>query len=253
MTALPATRVRDAALELLPGNAWALLGRAGSGKTALLERWSSGAALARAGGLSPRSTPLGIVSRAGASGPRAAEILRALELVDLARLPLRSATPSTVAACEFAGVLASRASVKLVDGQFDRLDPWAFRGALAFVRGDLQRGACYVVASSRLDLAEHLGRVAIVSGGEVRRAGLVHELVAAIEPNVVEVETDDPTTCRALCEPLALQVEEIDGGLRIMAADGQALAARLLTHGYGAVRAVLARTASLGDVLDRLL
>jgi len=75
-------------------------------------------------------------------------------------------------------------------------------------------------------------------------------------PEELWIDADDQSNVRALAQAFTLEIREVDGGWYVRADDGQELAARLLTHGYGRVRSLLIRKRNDADLLrlawDRL-
>lgn len=77
------------------------------------------------------------------------------------------------------------------------------------------------------------------------------ELEQLAGPEELWIEADDASNVRALAQPFAMEIREVEGGWYVRADDGQELAARLLTHGYGQVRSLLVRKRSDADLLKQ--
>lgn len=254
-------------LKVRAGEAYALMGRAGSGKTHLLEAIKGGAKLTKGtvsvngdyvdSGrefLAWRLTPQGWARRLAGKHRTtgSAEALTACGLWDVRKSLISHLTPSQVAACEILPLLLREGQLLLSDGGFDLIDPFVLDDALALFVERLQRGAAAVVATHRPDVAETLGNmIALGSGGKVF-VGTCSELRAQAAPNKLIVTTEDGSTVRAIAEPFAIDVQETEQGLEITCPDGQELAARLLTQGYGSVRMVTIRRPSIQDALKSL-
>jgi hypothetical protein len=57
---------------------------------------------------------------------------------------------------------------------------------------------------------------------------------------------------RQLAEPFVVEVSETPQGLTLRTAEGQALAAKLLTEGYGVVKSIHTRPKTLAETLQEL-
>lgn len=189
--------------------------------------------------------------RGGAS--RAAEALAALRLWDDRKTPMGRLASEQWAACELLESFAGDRPIFLVNGQFDRLDPWARAGALELLRQRLREGACLVVATNDPAWVRRSDTLLIWRERRPLFAGTAEELERLHGPVRLEVESIHDEAVRALCDPFEVSIEERPDGLRISAREGQALSARLLTEGYGDVRAVVTRRPRPEEMLESFL
>lgn len=254
-------------MELGSGEQLAVVGPSGSGKThfaeCLLGRAKPhGGSVLRAGpvvdswhgGHNRRATPLTLAQKAvGRDEGQCAEALTSLGLWDdrdalVAKLPVGMAV-----ACDLLPCLLTPAAVVVIDGLLDLLDPWAADHALLAFAELSRQGRCFVIVTNDLWLAERLGSVVVLRDSEAVYAGPVADLVRRGRPSEVTVTTSDPSTALSMADPFMLTVHKTPDGLHLAAHDGQALAARLLTEGYGSVRAVVVKEPTFADVLLELM
>jgi ABC-type uncharacterized transport system ATPase subunit len=113
----------------------------------------------------------------------------------------------------------------------------------------MKEGTAFMVRTNRLGIAEALGRIVVVASDEPLYAGTCDECRILHGPTELLVETDDPSTSRTMVEPFAVSVKIVRGGLIVTSNKGQALAARLLTEGYGSVRAVVIKEPTLREAV----
>lgn len=106
-----------------------------------------------------------------------------------------------------------------------------------------------VHASGRADFLERADVLIALRGPDPVFAGPLEALWRKVGDQTVEVTTKNAPAVRALVEPFQVQVTETQEGLRLEAAEGQALAARLLRDGYGDVRYVVVRRPGLLDAI----
>ena len=254
-------------LELYGGDVYAVIGRAGSGKTLFLDtilgdekpacgtitvngtiiatEYSTGKA---------RQTPFG-VAKASASKDnqrRIADALAALELWDARNVHLNKLSQGMVVACDLLPVLLSDDDIVLIDGHLDLLDPWALNGVFEELFHLAEEGTAFIIATNRPELAERLGNIIVLQEGQTKYAGTVDELVRSVEPTEIIVEADDLSTVRSMVEPFVTGVRISGRRLVMKAEDGQEVAARLLTQGYGVVHSVVIKEPSLEEALIQL-
>ena len=254
-------------LELYTGDVYAVVGRAGSGMTLFLEtvlgeqkpycgtivamgsiisaEYSSGKA---------RQTPFG-VAKAGAgkgSKRRIADVLTALGLWDARNVHLNKLTPGMVVACDLLPCLLSDDDLVLIDCHLDLLDPWALDGAYEEMFQLAEEGTAFIVATNRPEVAERLGNVIVLNEGQTKYAGPVDMLVRSVEPTELIVEADDLSTVTTMVEPFVTGIRVSGRRLVLQTEDGQEVAARLLTQGYGVVRSVVVKEPSLEEALIQL-
>jgi ABC-type multidrug transport system ATPase subunit len=250
-------------LSLATGGSLAVVGPGASGKSRLLrvlageERPAQGEArvmgtpwLSQPREFSRRANPQALASRGGRGRASiATEALLATRLWDVRSRPVSELSDSQVAACELLEPLTSGADLLLIDSALDRLDPWALRGTLDFMRGLRTSGAAVVASTHRPDLVAAMDLVVVLNGEQVRFAGSLPDLLHAATPHTLHVSTENAAGVRALVEPFTVNVEETERGLRLQAPEGQDLAARLLLEGYGDVRLVVVRPPTVEQAL----
>jgi ABC-type multidrug transport system ATPase subunit len=254
-------------LELHGGDVYAVVGRSGSGKTLLFdtimgEEKPSCGAVSVQGSLvaaqystgKSRSTPFGVAKSSASKDNqrRIADVLASLGLWDARNVPLHKLTTGMVVACDLLPVLLSDADLVLVDGHLDLLDPWALDGTFEEMFRLAEENTAFLVATNRPELAERLGNIIVLIEGQVKYAGPVDNLVRSIEPTEIVVEADDLSTVTTMVEPFVTGVRVSGRRLVLQAEDGQEVAARLLTNGYGLVRSVVVKEPTLEEALIQL-
>jgi ABC-2 type transport system ATP-binding protein len=185
----------------------------------------------------------------GGSASKAADLLVATQLHDARQSLVSDLTPGQVAACELIGPLSSGADLIFIDGQLDRLDPWALRSTLRYIDQLRAAGVAFVVTTSRPDLITAFDALIVLKSNHVRFAGTVDDLLRVGPPHALSVETENRPGVRALVSPFEVSVQDVPGGVRLEASEGQALAARLLLEGYGDVKFVVIRPPTVEDAL----
>lgn len=251
----------DATLEA--GDAVAVCGPANSGKSALLGfiagRLRPVAGKVRVAGsvaepgppsFTLRTSPQSLARRAcGGKLAAAAEALSAVGLWESRRTSWSGLSPGQQAACTLLPLFDPEAGVRVIDCELDALGPWVLGGVIDALR---DFGGVMVAATNRTDVAEALGRVLVLRGAEARYFGPIDDLVRRARPARIVVETADPGAVRAICEPFTIEAEEFPGVLCLTTNEGEALAAKLLLEGYGSVRSVVVRHATLAEAIIRI-
>lgn len=253
-------------IRLHAGHSVAVMGRAGSGKSALLAAIRSGKPPAgkvtcetsivssTEGRPAPRETVQSLGKRLAKSFgvDRVREAIAAVGLTDVRLEPIRTLSASQIVAASLVEPLCST-QVALIDGKLDQLDTVSLETTLDLICRRTTAGALLLVATNRADVAQRLGRLIVLRSGSLSFDGGMGQLMERAGPSELIIESGEPTAVRALVEPFAIRVTERPGGLLISAPHGQELAAKLLTQGYGAVRAVLLREPTFGDALRTVL
>ncbi len=244
------------------------MGRAGSGKTHLIAAIKGDAKLSHGkikidgevvdSGrevLAWRLTPQGWARRLAGKHRTAgfAEALTACGLWEVRKDAISHLSPSQIAACDILPLLLKEGDLLLTDCGFDELDAWVLPDALDMLLDRVSRGAAAIVGTRRPDVAVRLGAILAIRREGGLYAGKVGTLIDRVQPNLLEVETDDRTSVKAIAAPFALEIREVEGGLEIECEKGQELAAKLLTQGYGSVRLATLKRPTLGEALRTLI
>ncbi len=255
-------------LNLEAGRTLGIFGPSSSGKSKLLriiaglERPTRGkvklaeaAALAEIRVLSRRVSPLSIAKReAGPRGAtRVAEALSATRLWDVRKSSISSLSNAQIAACEIMVALASPSRILAFDGQFELLDPWTQTTILALMGKRLREGASIVMVSNSVSLAGRVDTLIVLKSQRIVFAGSIQALERKFPQSEITIETMHQQGVRALVQPLSIKVEKVHGGIKAQVAEGQSLAAKLLTEGYGDVKAVIWKRPTVEDLLKSLI
>ncbi len=202
-----------------------------------------------------RSRPLGLARRG--RGPHVASIateaLIATRLWDQRNQLVAQLSPAQVAACELLGPLTSGASLLVLDGQLDRLDPWTLQGVIGYLRKLQAQGVALIAATNRASLASEFDAILVLADRQVRYAGPPEDLLRNSTPHVLTVSAEDQPGVKALVGPFSVSMRVEGKSVRLEAAEGQDLAARLLLEGYGNVRCVVHRPPTLEEALLALI
>lgn len=256
------------ALEVPPGASVALMGLAGSGKSSLLkailaERDPTRGTISRPepalnveeADWSRRDTPMSIARETLGRGSlqRATDALSTLGLWEVRQEACTSLSPGQQAAAIFLPVILSEPALIVCDHRLDHLDPQVLANLWLVLQEHRRRGAILVYATHRPDLGERADFVLILKSGQVSFSGTPEALRRTSVETELEVGTDNRSAARALADPFEVDIEETEGGLRLSAKEGQALAAKLLLEGYGDVRYIVQRNPSFSEALAKYL
>ena len=246
------------------GQSLAIVGPTSSGKTHFLhviagiDRPAQGSVrrhgtlgVASADGVSRRAKVQAAIPRAELTprGMRVSDLIYKMRLGEAKYKQIGELTPGQLAAYELLSPLMSDASLILIDGQLDHLDPWALSDAIEVIRSLQGKGVTFVVATNRPDLIQHFDAVIVLKDKQVRFAGSIEDLKRLGPPHLVQVTTERQPGVRALVAPFQVNVTQTEDGLRFETPEGQQLAARLLLEGYGDVRFVISRPSTLEEAL----
>lgn len=246
------------------GSSWAVMGRAGSGKSLVLETLAGRAR--PVSGSVQRSLPIAIASQdfnRRATVQRTAmdllgrddtglvaEVLTALDLWEVRRSIIDRLSPARQSAIAILPLFCPGPAILICDGWLDRLGPWALGPAMELLLPRLAQGSVLVVATDRPDIAQKLGSLVVMRELGVGFAGGWLELEHRMGQVDSIVVTGDPERIAAAADALELTAKILPGGeVLIAAAPGQDVAVRLLLEGYGAVRTVISRPPTTEELL----
>jgi ABC-type multidrug transport system ATPase subunit len=255
-------------VQLGHGRALAVFGPAGSGKSHLLrvvaglEKPAQGSVrhnglvtLAEIRGITRRLTPFTLAKRlAGASGSdRMAEALHATRLWEVAKTPIVELSPGQQTACSLLAPLMAHSGLFVLDGSLDALDIWALRSVLDLLADRLRKGAALVMSTNRPELAKRTDTLAVLNDKRVIYAGSYAELERKASQTELTIQSHQQPGVRALVAPFEVSITKVEGGMKIVAAEGQQIAAKLLAEGYGDVKAVVISKPSEEEILRDLI
>lgn len=258
---------KSLSLTILPGELIAVMGPTNSGKSDLLD-FVSGERQPKSGTVDcnvprvlcgdpafpRRATPMSL-AKAAADSPetqRMAVALTALGLAELRDTQVSRLTPSQMIATALIGALVPERGLVCIDGLLDLLDPWRRESVWRAIDDDLDLGKSFVIATNSPALAERCDQIVVVGGGNMVFAGTVAQLLADAGPTTFTVECDDQSAVAAMVEPFAINIKKSPGQVIFTSHCNQALAAHLLTYGYGAVKSVIATEPTVADALRSL-
>lgn len=250
-------------LSIGKGQAIGIAGPAASGKSHLMsvlsgaERPVQGSvrrygslAMVEGASLFRRTRVQALLKKVGGFGNgKLADLLVATHLQDARSSLVSDLSPGQRAACELIGPLSSGADLILIDGQLDRLDPWVLRSTLNYLSQLRSEGTAFVVTTNRPDLIASFDALIVLRHGYVRFAGTVDDLLRIGPPHRLQVATENRPGVQSLVAPFEVSIEEAPDGVRMQAAEGQTLAARLLLEGYGDVKFVVTRPPTIEEAL----
>jgi ABC-type multidrug transport system ATPase subunit len=248
-------------LEVSSGEAWAVMGRSGAGKSdflaavAGLVQPGQGRLVAScevdAAGLEPlkkRATARGQINPLDPT--RSAEVVDALGLDEVRDEPVFKLPAGLKAAVGLVQALSGKRELVVIDHLVDLLDPWRQKAAITVIREQARTGRSFLVATESPLVAEQLGRVVLMSSGSPTKADTVEALRREAGQTEIVVEAADSESIRSLCEPFALSIRHEEGAVIIRAVEGQEAAVELLLKGYGHVKSVTIKEKSLTDILS---
>ncbi|RYG49470.1 ATP-binding cassette domain-containing protein [bacterium] len=253
------------ALTLEPGRILAVMGRPGAGKSRFLgalageERFARGT-YERASGpwcfsgrIGGRTKLAAIAGQGGGTSPTAiTDALTAVGLWERRNDPISKLTSGAALGAELLPAMAEGTGLRLVDALYDGLDPWTYALAMERTRKLQEGGAAYVIATNRVDLAREADAILVLRGGRVVFAGTPGELTRRGTATRMVVDANSQPGVRAIAAPFTVTIRQEGDRLTMEAAEGQALAARLLLEGYGNVRSVVLQEPDLADALREL-
>lgn len=110
-----------------------------------------------------------------------------------------------------------------------------------------------VIATQRADIASRCDYLLLLDKGIARFLGTPQGLLDSKGGSTLHVMTKSQEGVKALVSPLQIKVEEHDEGISFSAPNGQEIAARLITEGYGDVDLVVVRRPALTEVVRTAL
>lgn len=255
------------ALRLAAGQSLAVVGQSNSGKTRFLSVLSqaeggvrgkvhlSGSVHTGGDGEAGRRARLQalVTSEGAGANERAARALSATRLWHVRKSTLADLSPGQRRAAMLLPALVTKADIVVIDGLLDALDPWTLRDVVQLLRDRMREGQTLCLATNLPGLAAQLDVLVVLHEQQIKFAGSPSELIRAATVSRVEVHSESHPAVRALMRPFEVTITESDGALRMEAAEGQQLAAKLLLEGYGDVRFVVLSQATVEAALLGLL
>jgi ABC-type multidrug transport system ATPase subunit len=177
------------------------------------------------------------------------EVLSALGLWEARDVLTSRLTPGQMAACDLLPSFLGKGNLICMDDTLDFLDPWTLQGVWRLLGRFREKGGALLVTTNQASIAQKLGALIVVKDLKVKFAGTVRDLLAETRTVEMTVETKDAAAIRALAEPFTFSIRQEGDVLYMVAADGQALAAKLLVEGYGRVRAITTREQNLSEAI----
>lgn len=255
------------ALRLTSGQSMAVVGRAGAGKSRFLAVLGQQTAPGRGsvhlsgqvftGWTGDVGRRVKLQTLANSDGPgaaeRAAHALSATGLWNYRKNGVTELSPGHRHAAELLPTLVSTADVVLIDGLLDALDPWTLNDVVTLLKRRMREGLTVCIATNRPGLAAQMDVLVVLQDQQVRFAGSPADLIRSATVSRLEVHSESQAAVRALVRPFEVTITEADGALRLEAAEGQQVAAKLLLEGYGDVRFVVLTQATVETALLALL
>jgi ABC-type multidrug transport system ATPase subunit len=255
------------ALDVRAGSTLAVMGLAASGKSKVLRICAGSESPARGEVIRHgknvyieepewmrRDTPISIARGLVGKGSlqRVSEAISALGLWDFRQKACVSLTRSQQSAASFLPALLGGADLVCIDQAFDNVD-WLVLENLWSAFQELRRdGAVIAYATHRPDLGERADHVLVLKSESFAFSGSPETLKRTMGSTQLTVGTQNRPGVRAIADAFDVELEETSDGLRITAKEGQALAAKLISEGYGDVRYILQRAPTFAEALARI-
>lgn len=254
-------------LDLNSGESLAIVGRAASGKSRLIDVLAGSQGLLRGscvvtgsllrldsvpGGRRQKPSSLAGGKGHGAAA-RATAALTATHLWEVRHRSLADLTGGQQRAAALLPALVSDARIVLIDGLLDGLDAWTQATTLDLLQGRLAEGQIIVVATSSASVAARMDELIVLNSGQVRFAGGQEDLLRSVGVSRIDVHTESRSAVQAIARPFEVTVTEEPFGIRFEAAEGQLLAAKLLQEGYGDVKFVILQNPTLELALRSII
>lgn len=197
----------------------------------------------------PRMTVQAAVAKASEHSATSIEVSEALVHSGLANVRRELASAHAGPRLSLAQAIASPADLVLVPYSLDVATAWDSPSLLAALRRD--RAVAF--ATVRLDLLEMADHVVVAHQDALAFAGTLDQLRRAVLPPTYKLVAKDASAARGLVESFRVSLTETDEGWVFRSDQGQAIAAKLLTHGYGRIEAVIERLPSLREALQAVI
>ncbi len=137
-----------------------------------------------------------------------------------------------------------------MDCDLDPLDPWVLERV---IDGLLARSQSVVIATNRLDIAERFENLLVLYEQSLLYSGRTSDLLAEIPASKFIVQCGDASTVESVVAPFAIDLMVESNSLQFSSPNGQEIAARLLTEGYGNVEIVSVQPPDLRAAIDTLI
>jgi ABC-type multidrug transport system ATPase subunit len=254
-------------LSLDAGQALAVIGRAGAGKSRFLrqlsgkEKPASGAIFADPSRLLcdasvlPRKGKVNGLARGTSKHhdpARTTETLVAAGLWDQRNIGVEQLTPSQSSAACMMPALSNPPEIMLVDMLLDWVDPVVQSNIWEQLQKLRQSGVILVIATHAQSVIERCDALLVLREQNFIFSGSIEQLTERNQPYHFTVETQRSQAIRNMIEPFCVQIEEIPNGLRLSTFENQKVAQKLLVEGYGDVKYIVQQQPNLSDILSSL-
>lgn len=249
-------KARSFRLEIDAGSRLAIMGRAASGKTRLLQA-VAGAAKRNLSvhfpgvhSLSGRTTPQQLVKPGGSD--HAAIVLSMLHLWEVRKSPIINLTEGQRRAALLASILHVRTGVILLDDDIlDRIDPWSRQKAVDALL-ELPSQVAILVATNLPEIGQAFPRMIVLGSRGLVFEGEPEALLTGMTPIQYQIKSQDREAVRAMVEPFQLNIAVNQDGIQFSARENQNVAVDLLLKGYGTVDSVMVKSPTFAEALRDL-
>lgn len=184
---------------------------------------------------------------------RIADVLSTLNLWEDRNKAISNLGASQQVAARFIQPLIDPPDLLAVDSDFDLLDPWARDRLWQLLQTRRAEGMTLVYTTNVPEVAELADLVIVLREQQVVFSDSPQALARSLSKSTITVATNDRPGALALATPFEVTVTETPEGVRFETAEGQQLAAKLLSEGYGDVRYVVLRQPTFREALSRLI
>jgi ABC-2 type transport system ATP-binding protein len=254
-------------LSLDPGQALAVAGRGGAGKSRFLrvlagkEKPTSGAIFADPhrtlcdASVLPRKGKVNGLARTSSKVQdiaRTTETLVAAGLWNQRNIGVEHLTPSQSSAACVMPALSQPTEIILIDMLLDWVDPIVQTTIWNELSRLRQSGVIVIVATHSTQIIEQCDALLVLRDQNFAYSGSIEHLRERSQPYEFTVETDRHLAIKNMIEPFCVQVEETSGGLLLKTFEHQKVAQKLLLDGYGDVKYIVKRQPSFADLVREL-